>query len=158
MTSPASPASPTSPAPGDGDGRAHGVTVHVSVDVPDLDAGLRFYAAVLGCVERARPFPTMAIVDAGNVTMCLHQRAAGTASSAASAEVRRYERHWTPVHRDLHVPDLDATLARVRAAGGAVEREFRTEGPRPVAFCSDPFGNGFCVIGAASGPGPLRSA
>jgi predicted enzyme related to lactoylglutathione lyase len=51
------------------------------------------------------------------------------------------------VHLDFDVPELDAVLAKVRAEGGAVENEFRTQGPQPVAFCSDPFGNGFCVIG-----------
>jgi predicted enzyme related to lactoylglutathione lyase len=51
------------------------------------------------------------------------------------------------VHLDFDVPDLDAVLAKVRAEGGAIENEFRNQGPKPVAFCSDPFGNGFCVIG-----------
>jgi predicted enzyme related to lactoylglutathione lyase len=51
------------------------------------------------------------------------------------------------VHVDVHVEDLDAALEKLRAEGGLVETEFRTEGPMPVAFCSDPFGNGFCVIG-----------
>lgn len=122
-------------------------SVHVSIDVPDLAAGLRFYGSVFGFVETARPFPTMAVLDANNVTVCMHQKAGGTASSAGSADARRYERHWTPVHLDLHVHDLDAVLSRVRAEGGQVERELRTQGPKPVAFCSDPFGNGFCVIG-----------
>jgi predicted enzyme related to lactoylglutathione lyase len=122
--------------------------VHVSIDVPDLEAGLRFYGRVFGFVETARPFPTMAILDANNVTACMHERSGGTRSSPGGTEVRRYERHWTPVHLDLHVPDLDAVLTTVRAEGGAVETELRTQGPRPVAFCSDPFGNGFCVIGA----------
>ena len=65
--------------------------------------------------------------------------------------MRRYERHWTPVHLDLHVHDLDAVLAKVRAEGGSIEDELRTQGPKPVAFCSDPFGNGFCVIGERAG-------
>lgn len=121
--------------------------VHVSIDVPNLAAGLQFYERVFGFVETARPFPTMAVLDANNVTVCMHEKPGGTKSSAGGAEVRRYERHWTPVHLDFHVPDLDAVLAKVRAAGGAVENELRTQGPRPVAFCSDPFGNGFCVIG-----------
>ncbi len=121
--------------------------VHVSIDVPELERGLRFYGRVFGFVETARPFPTMAILDANNVTVCLHERAAGTKSSPGGAERRRYERHWTPVHLDLHVADLDAVLTAVRAEGGAVERELRGQGPKPVAFCSDPFGNGFCVIG-----------
>ncbi|MCA9680228.1 MAG: VOC family protein [Kofleriaceae bacterium] len=120
--------------------------VHVSIDVPDLDAGLRFYGDVFGFVETARPFPTMAIVDANNVIVCMHAKPAGTRSSLAGADERRYARHWTPVHLDLHVADLDAVLDRVRAGGGAVEQEFRTQGPMPTAFCSDPFGNGFCVI------------
>lgn len=120
-------------------------SVHVSIDVPELEAGLRFYGAVFGFVEKARPFPTMAILDASNVTVCMHEKAAGTRSSPGGADERRYERHWTPVHLDLHVPDLDAVLTKVRAGGGMVESEFRTQGPMPVAFCSDPFGNGFCV-------------
>jgi len=122
-------------------------SVHVSIDVPDLDAGIRFYGAVFGFAETARPFPTMAILDANNVTVCMHEKPAGSRSSRGGADVRRYERHWTPVHIDLHVPDFDLALGKVRAGGGAVENEYRSEGPRPAAFCSDPFGNGFCVIG-----------
>jgi predicted enzyme related to lactoylglutathione lyase len=121
--------------------------VHVSLDVPDLEAGLQFYGSVFGFVENARPFPTMAVLDANNVTVCMHEKAAGTKSSPSGADVRRYERHWTPVHLDLHVLDFDVVLAKVRAGGGTVENEFRSEGPKPAAFCSDPFGNGFCVIG-----------
>jgi len=121
--------------------------VNLSIDVPDLEAGLRFYANVFGFVETARPFPTMAVLDANNVTVCMHAKPAGTKSSTTGAELRHYERHWTPVHLDFDVHDLDAVLEKVRAEGGAVENEFRTQGPKPVAFCSDPFGNGFCVIG-----------
>jgi predicted enzyme related to lactoylglutathione lyase len=122
--------------------------VHVSIDVPDLEAGLRFYASVFGFAETARPFPTMAILDGNNVSVCMHQKPAGSRPSPAGAEVRRYERHWTPVHLDLHVHDFDGALGKVRAEGGTIENDFRSAGPRPAAFCSDPFGNGFCVIGA----------
>ncbi|MEZ4296496.1 MAG: VOC family protein [Polyangiaceae bacterium] len=122
-------------------------SVHVSIDVPDLDAGLRFYTEIFGFIEKARPFPAMAILDANNVSVCMHQKAAGSRSSSGGDEARRYERHWTPVHLDLHVHDFDAVLEKVRAGGGAIENDFRSQGPKPVAFCSDPFGNGFCVIG-----------
>jgi predicted enzyme related to lactoylglutathione lyase len=120
--------------------------VHLSIDVPDLAAGLAFYRAVCGFAETARPFPTMAVLDAGAVTVCLHEKAAGSPSSPGGPP-RRYDRHWTPVHLDLHVGDFDATLARIAAAGGMVEQIFRDRGPRLAAFCCDPFGNGFCVIG-----------
>ncbi len=132
------------------DTKAPRPTVHVSIDVPDLDAGLRFYQTVFGFTETARPFPTMAIVDAHNLTVCMHQKATGTTPAPGTDDARDYQRHWTPVHLDLHVADFDATVDRVRAAGGLVEQEFRDHGPKPAAFCSDPFGNGFCVIGEAS--------
>ena len=122
-------------------------SVHVSIDVPDLEAGLRFYTSVFGFEETSRPLSTMAVLDANNVTVCMHEKAAGSKGSSVGADVRRYERHWTPVHLDLHVRDLDEVLDEVRAHGGSVENEFRPEGRKPVAFCSDPFGNGFCVIG-----------
>src|SRR6185295_15699876 len=89
-------------------------SVHVSIDVPELEAGLRFYGEVFGFVETARPFPTMAILDANNVSVCMHAKAAGSKSSSVGAEQRRYERHWTPVHLDLHVGDFDAVLSKVR--------------------------------------------
>lgn len=120
-------------------------SVHVSIDVPELEAGLRFYGDVFGFVETGRPFATMAILDANNVTVCMHAKETGSKSSKGGTK-RSYERHWTPVHLDLHVHDFDAVLDKVREAGGAIENEFRNQGPRPVAFCSDPFGNGFCVI------------
>jgi predicted enzyme related to lactoylglutathione lyase len=125
----------------------HRATVHVSIDVPDLAQGLRFYGAVAGFVETARPLPSMAILDANNVMVCMHEKATGSKSSTVGGATRHYDRHWTPVHLDLHVPDLDAVLARVTAHGGTIEQEFRGQGPKPVAFCCDPFGNGFCVIG-----------
>jgi predicted enzyme related to lactoylglutathione lyase len=122
-------------------------SVHVSIDVPKLDNGVRFYGEVFGFVEKSRPFPAMAILDASNVTICMHEKASASRSSPASEEKRHYERHWTPVHIDIHVEDFDVVLEKVRAAGGTVEMEFRDQRPMPAGFCADPFGNGFCVIG-----------
>jgi len=105
-------------------------SVHLSIDVPNLEAGLRFYVNVFGFREKARPFPTMAILDANNVSVCMHEKQGGSKSSSAGSERRRYERHWTPVHLDLHVEDFDGVLNKVRAQGGAIENEYRTQGPR----------------------------
>ena len=126
-------------------------SVNVSIDVPDLNQGLIFYQSVFGFIESARPFPSMAILDANNVTVCMHEKAEGTAPSPGATERRRYGRHWTPVHLDLHVAEFDSALERVRARGGRIENEYRDEGPMPAAFCSDPFGNGFCIIGEPAG-------
>jgi catechol 2,3-dioxygenase-like lactoylglutathione lyase family enzyme len=125
-------------------------TVNFSIDVLDLAAGLRFYDRVFGFTGTARPFPTIAVLDAGNVTLCLHGKPAGSAPTPAAARLRDYGRHWTAVHLDLHVPAFDPLLTLIRAEGGLIEREFRDTGARPLAFCSDPFGHGFCVIAAAA--------
>lgn len=103
------------------------VTVNASIDVPDLASGLRFYGRVFGFTETARPFPTMAIVDAGNTTLCMHEKPAGKKPTPAAAPARSYDRHWTPVHLDMHVAKL---------------------GPLQV-------GHGFCVI--ATSPDKAQS-
>jgi catechol 2,3-dioxygenase-like lactoylglutathione lyase family enzyme len=133
------------------------VTIHISIDVPELEPGLAFYCGVFGLRERARPFPTMAVLDGNNVTICMHGKAAGTQSSAAGQELRHYERHWTPVHIDFHVSDFDAVVERAQAAGARVENEFRN-GPKAVVFCSDPFGNGFCIIEDEVSPSDAAAA
>jgi predicted enzyme related to lactoylglutathione lyase len=135
-------------------------SVHLSIDVSDLAAGLDFYGTVCGFRETARPFPTMAVVDGGNLSICIHEKPAGSPSSGEGSPRRDYARHWTPVHMDIHVVDFEETLLRISAAGGAIERTFRDTGPRPVAFCADPFGNGFCVIGPrpAAGAGARVSS
>jgi hypothetical protein len=33
-----------------------------------------------------------------------------------SDDIRRYDRHWTPVHIDFHVDDFEAVLARALKA------------------------------------------
>ena len=119
-------------------------TVHASIDVPNLEQGLRFYREVFGFFEVARPFPAMAILDANNVTVCMHEKAVGTRSSPVGAATRHYDRHWTPVHLDYHVEDFEATVTKAIEAGASVEQQYNE--PKAVAFCCDPFGNGFCVI------------
>lgn len=122
------------------------VKVNISIDVASLESGLAFYQGLFGFEEVARPFPTMAILDAGTTSICVHEKAEGSQSSETSSDTRRYARHWTPVHLDFHVDALTPFVDQVTAAGGVVERLFLAEGPRPVAFCADPFGNGFCII------------
>ncbi len=119
------------------------ISTNISIDVPELEAGLRFYCGVFGWKERSRPFPTMAVVDANNLTICIHEKPGGSRPTPGQ-HVRDYDRHWTPVHLDLHVDEFDAVLQRAKDAGAIVEMSF--DHPKPTAFCADPFGHGFCLI------------
>lgn len=119
----------------------------VSIDVPSLDDGLRFYRDALGLAEIARPIATYAVLACGSSRIGLIEKAAGTSPAKGAADIRRYDRHWTPVHIDFHVEDLDGFLAKALNAGATCEQRFDIDGRPPIAFCADPFGNGFCIIG-----------
>jgi predicted enzyme related to lactoylglutathione lyase len=60
--------------------------------------------------------------------------------------VRHYERHWTPVHLDIHVDNLATALERAIKAGAKKEQVFESPEHGSAAFCSDPFGHGFCLL------------
>ena len=122
----------------------------VSIDVPSLDEGLRFYRDALGLSEIARPVATYVVLQCGSAHIGLMEKSAGSKPAKGADDVRRYERHWTPVHIDFHVDDFDAFLAKAVDAGATCEQKFAGGGRPPVAFCSDPFGHGFCVIGTTA--------
>jgi predicted enzyme related to lactoylglutathione lyase len=78
--------------------------------------------------------------------ICLVEKAAGTLPFPAAAAGRDYGRHWTPVHVDFTVGELEGSLERAVKAGARLE-----DGPEAypwgrIATLSDPFGNGFCLI------------
>jgi len=122
----------------------------VSIDVPRLDDGLRFYRDALGLAEVARPVATYVVLKCGDAHIGLIEKSAGSRPAVGSDDVRRYERHWTPVHIDFQVDDFEAFLQRAVNAGARCEQKFAGGAHPPIAFCSDPFGNGFCVVGTTS--------
>ena len=119
----------------------------VSIDVDDLNRGVAFYADGLGFVEQRRILHDAAAeLLAGKTLVYLHAKPAGTMPFPGSLDARSYTRHWTPIHLDLVVPDVEAAVARAEAAGATVERPVRNEGSWREAQLSDPFGNGFCLL------------
>ena len=121
-------------------------SISVSVDVPNLEQGVAFYSQAFGFTKVAEPVPGVAVLKAGAAILCLLEKAAGTEPAPATSERRRYERHWTPVHLDIHVDDLKAALAQALKAGARQEQLFEHGEHGSAAFCSDPFGHGFCLL------------
>jgi len=87
----------------------------------------------------------MAILSVENTDIYLQEKASGTTPLASSDIVRDYKRHWTPVHLDFICDNVDAVVAKVLAYGGLHEGGEKGEWGS-IAYCADPFGNGFCVI------------
>lgn len=121
-------------------------TLSISVDVPNLAEGVAFYCGAFGFSEESRPVPGVAVLRGLNIELCILEKSAGSKPSTETPDRRSYDRHWTPVHLDFRVDDLHAALARVEALGAKREQVFEHPEHGSAAFCSDPFGNGFCLL------------
>ena len=118
--------------------------ITVCIDVSDLERATAFYCNALGCTLRTSK-QTHHTLDADGTTVHLSLKAEGTLATPVPGTVRSYTRHWTPVHVDFDVEDVDAVAAEVERFGGHVE-EMKRGGWGAAAFCADPFGNGFCLL------------
>ncbi len=117
----------------------------VNIDVDDLKRAVAFYEVGLGVRFVRHLFDgSVAEMALGSTKIHLLEKAAGTPATAGAA--RDYDRHWTPVHFDVVVDDLDAAIERALAAGAVPEGAVgRHEWGRLAGF-ADPFGHGFCLI------------
>ena len=122
------------------------ISVSISIDVPNLTEGVRFYKAAFGFKKVAEPVPGVAVLRSGDAEICLLEKAKGSRPAPGTRDKRRYKRHWTPIHIDFHVADLKRSLAKALKAGAKQEQLFENDEHGSVAFCSDPFGHGFCLI------------
>jgi predicted enzyme related to lactoylglutathione lyase len=59
---------------------------------------------------------------------------------------RDYRRHWTPVHLDFTVEDIEAAVKRAVDAGGNLDGEIQRGPKGAMANMSDPSGNGVDLV------------
>jgi predicted enzyme related to lactoylglutathione lyase len=120
------------------------MTLLLNIDVPDLDAGASFFSDAFG-LRVGRRFGADAVELLGwPIPLYLLKKDSGT--RGAGGDLRRYDRHWTPLHPDVVVANMDAALDRAVAAGAIVECAPSEVPYGRIAMCADPFGNGFCLI------------
>jgi predicted enzyme related to lactoylglutathione lyase len=129
--------------------REHDATaldVLVNIDVDDLERATEFYCAAFGLsVGRRLGGGGTELLGATSVIYLLPKEP-GTRASATAAQRRDYSRHWTPVHLDFVVPDIEQAVRRACDAGATLESEIRTHAWGRIALFADPFGNGFCLL------------
>jgi predicted enzyme related to lactoylglutathione lyase len=116
----------------------------INIDVPDLARAIDFYTRAFGLAVTRRLGAEVAELGGWPVRLYLLQKPGG--SVGAGKDLRRYDRHWTPVHLDVIVEDIEAAVTRAVAAGARAETEIRIETWGKIAILSDPFGHGFCLI------------
>jgi predicted enzyme related to lactoylglutathione lyase len=121
--------------------------LRICIDVPDLDRAIDFYGRALGLSLGRRNGPHWAELLGAGCPVDLLPVEPGTAiSPAAPQPVREFARHWTPVHLDLAVDDLEAALRRAVEAGATLERPIVERRWGRMANLADPFGHGFCLL------------
>ncbi len=117
----------------------------VNIDVDDLEHATRFYCHAFG-LRVGRRFDGWVELLGMSAPIYLLPKPPGTRASPASDDMRHYTRHWTPVHLDFVVLDLDESVARAKAAGATCEVDVREHAWGRIAQLADPFGNGFCLL------------
>lgn len=116
----------------------------VNIDVPDIAKAEAFCHEAFG-LEPGRRFGDGGVEMLGaGVPIYLLKKAAGTRGAGNST--RDYTRHWTPLHLDVVVDDLEIALARAVRAGAAQEGDIREADWGRIVQVADPFGHGWCLL------------
>lgn len=118
----------------------------INIDVDDLAKATQFYCKAFD-LRIGRRFGSDAVELLGATSpIYLLAKPNGTVASPTSRHLRSYARHWTPVHLDFVVEEIEGALDRARNAGARLESPLRTNNWGKIAMLADPFGHGICLI------------
>lgn len=118
----------------------------VNIDVDDLEKAVDFYSRAFGlCIGRRFGQGGVELLGS-SAPIYLLLKEAGTSVSDASSQVRSYERHWTPIHLDFVVEDIESAVENAVQAGARPEKPILDRKWGRLAIMSDPFGHGFCFV------------
>lgn len=116
----------------------------VNIDVSDLAIAEVFYARAFGLRPGRRFGEDVVEMLGAEAPIYLLKKEAG--SFGADGSARGYTRHWTPLHIDVVVDDLEPALARALDAGALQEGEIREADWGRIVQIADPFGHGWCLL------------
>lgn len=120
--------------------------VLINIDVDDLERAVDFYQAALE-LKLARTLFDGDVAELRGASSRIYLLKNAEASQATkSGEARRFNRHWTPVHLDFVVDDIEQAVNRANCAGAKQETAVQHFPWGKLATLSDPFGNGFCLV------------
>jgi catechol 2,3-dioxygenase-like lactoylglutathione lyase family enzyme len=120
--------------------------VRICIDVDDMARAIAFYTDGLGLrTGRRLGNDWVEMLGAGS-PIDLLLNASGTQPVKDQPAVRSYQRHWTPVHLDFVVDDIDAAVARLLAHGATLEAPVADRLYGRIAGLVDPFGHGLDLL------------
>jgi predicted enzyme related to lactoylglutathione lyase len=117
-----------------------------NIDVDNLEKAIRFYGASFG-LKVGRRFGVSGVEMLGSsAPIYLLAKAEGTQAASTTAQRRTYDRHWTPVHLDFVVEEIESAVQKAVSVGAQLEEPVATHKWGRLAHMADPFGNGFCFV------------
>ena len=118
----------------------------INLDVDDLDKAIRFYSSAFG-LKAGRRFGAFGAEMLGSSSpIYLIVKSAETPATDTTSQRRSYQRHWTPIHLDFVVDEIEPAVQRALSAGARLEQPIATHKWGKLALMADPFGHGFCFV------------
>jgi len=107
---------------------------------------ITFYTAGLGLHVGRRFSDQFVELLGGSSTIDLLVNPADSHPVTGLDAVRDYRRHWTPVHLDFVVDDMETAIDRLLAHGAVLEMPVTDRLWGRIAGLADPFGHGIDLL------------
>lgn len=121
--------------------------IRICIDVDNLERGIAFYAQGLGLRPGRRLGDDWVELLGAGSSIDLLANPPDTAPLGESNPQRRsYARHWTPVHLDFVVTDIEEVVQKLVSHGGTLERPIQERKWGRMANLADPFGHGLDLL------------
>ena len=121
--------------------------IRICIDVDDLERGIAFYTQGLGLrVGRRLDDDWVELLGAASAIDLLANPGGTPALGPGHPQRRSYARHWTPVHLDFAVEDIESSVRKLVALGATLERPILERRWGRMANMADPFGHGFDLL------------
>jgi catechol 2,3-dioxygenase-like lactoylglutathione lyase family enzyme len=113
--------------------------VNVRYIVSDVDAAIPFYTDMLGFKVEMHPAPGFAALSRGDLQLLLNRPGAGGAGQAMPDGQPPAPGGWNRIQ--IEVEDLEATVEKLKAAGGRFRNAIVTGNGGKQILIEDPSGN-----------------
>lgn len=121
--------------------------IRICIDVDDLERGIAFYTQGLGLrVGRRLDDDWVELIGAACAIDLLANPVGTPALGPGHPQRRSYARHWTPVHLDFAVDDIESSARKLVALGATLEQPILERRWGRMANMADPFGHGFDLL------------
>jgi catechol 2,3-dioxygenase-like lactoylglutathione lyase family enzyme len=113
--------------------------VNVRYIVGDVDAAIPFYTDMLGFKLEMHPAPGFASLSRGDLQLLLNRPGAGGAGQAMPSGQHPVPGGWNRIQ--IEVENLEATVEKLKNAGGHFRNEIGTGNGGKQILIEDPSGN-----------------